>query len=179
VGVFVLNTALDFTPLGTVTDWLAAENWDDYAWVVVAITPFGKALGKLGDAATLFKKGDNAVEGAAGGAKSTLQANKAAGDAFEKRVKGQLQKTQSGVVEQVTLKTESGVKTRMDIIGRDANGNIVCTECKGSATAPLTPNQKIAFPEIQQSGATVAGRGKPGFPGGTKIPPTKVDIVRP
>jgi hypothetical protein len=66
VGVFVLNTALDFTPLGTVNDWIAAENWYDYAWVVVAITPFGKALGKLGDAATLFKKGDNAVEGAGG-----------------------------------------------------------------------------------------------------------------
>ena len=92
---------------------------------------------------------------------------------------GNLQQTQSGVVQQVTVKTQSGTRTRIDLMGRDANGNIVCTECKASATAPLTKNQKIAFPEIQQSGGVVVGKGKPGFPGGTQIPPTTVDIVRP
>lgn len=64
-------------------------------------------------------------------------------------------------------------------MGRDANGNTVCTECKASDTAPLTKNQAAAFPEIQESGATVVGNGKPGFPGGTQIPPTTVDIIRP
>jgi len=137
-------------------------------WVDFAIA---LGLGYLGEVAIGAKGGT--------GAKSTIQANKAAGDAFEKQVMGQLEQTQSGVVQQVTVKTESGVKTRIDLMGRDASGNIVCTECKASATAPLTPNQKIAFPEIQQSGATVVGQGKPGFPGGTKIPPTTVDIVRP
>lgn len=112
-------------------------------------------------------------------AKSGIQANKAAGDAFEQQVMGQLQQTQSGVVQQVTVKTQSGVKTRIDLMGRDANGNIVCTECKASATAPLTKSQAAAFPEIQQSGAVVVGKGKPGFPGGTQIPPTTVDIIRP
>ncbi|MDR2838507.1 MAG: hypothetical protein LBV49_08130, partial [Azonexus sp.] len=120
-----------------------------------------------------------AVNGATGGATSTIQANKAAGSAFELQVKGQLQQTQFGVVEQVTVKTQSGVKTRIDLIGRDAAGNIVCTECKASLTAPLTKNQAAAFPEIKQSGAIVVGQGKPGFPGGTQIPPTKVDIIRP
>lgn len=108
-----------------------------------------------------------------------MQANKAAGDAFEQQVLGQLQQVQSGVVQQVTVKTQSGVRTRIDLMGRDVNGNIVCTECKASATAPLTRNQTAAFPEIQQSGAVVVGKGKPGFPGGTQIPPTKIDIIRP
>ncbi|MEC8230703.1 MAG: pyocin, partial [Pseudomonadota bacterium] len=40
-------------------------------------------------------------------------------------------------------------------------------------------NQRAAFPEIQQTGGVVVGKGKPGFPGGTRIPPTKVNIVRP
>ena len=34
-------------------------------------------------------------------------------------------------------------------------------------------------PEIEKSGATVVGRGKPGYPGGTQIPPTRVEVVRP
>ena len=53
-------------------------------------------------------------------------------------------------------------------------------ECKSSDTAPLTPNQKIAFPEIEQSGGVVVGKGKAGIPGGTVIPPgTKVKVRRP
>ena len=120
-----------------------------------------------------------AAKGGVGEAKSTIQQNRAAGDAFEQQVKGQLQQTQTGVVEQVTVKTQSGVKTRIDLIGRDVSGNIVCTECKASATVPLTRNQKTAHPEIQQSGATVVGKGKPGFPRGTKIPPITVNIIRP
>ncbi|WP_137940221.1 RHS repeat-associated core domain-containing protein [Chitinivorax sp. B] len=110
---------------------------------------------------------------------STLQANKAAGDAFEQQVLNQTRQTQSNVVQQLTVKMPSGVKTRIDIVGRDSKGNIVCTECKASQTAPLTKNQKKAFPEIKTSGATVVGNGKPGYPGGTVIPPTDVDIVRP
>jgi hypothetical protein len=47
-------------------------------------------------------------------------------------------------------------------------------------TAPLTSNQKIAFPEIFESGATVVGKGKGIFSGGYQIPPgTKVIIIRP
>ena len=40
-------------------------------------------------------------------------------------------------------------------------------------------NQKLGFPEIEKTGATVVGKGKPGFTGGTRIPPTRVDIIRP
>jgi filamentous hemagglutinin len=119
------------------------------------------------------------LEDASIATKSGVQKNKAAGDAFEKQVMENIQKTHSEVVQQVTVKTESGIKTRIDIIGRDTDGNIVCTECKASQSAPLTKNQAAAFPEIEKSGAVVVGDGKPGFPGGTQIPPTKVDIIRP
>lgn len=107
-----------------------------------------------------------------------LAKNKAAGSAFEKQVKSQLEKTDTNVVEQVSVKTKSGTKTRLDFVSKDSNGNVKCTECKASGTAPLTKNQKAGFPEIEQSGATVVGKGKPGFQGGTKISPTKVDVIR-
>ena len=74
-----------------------------------------------------------------------LQRNQAAGAAFEQKVKGQLQGSQTGVVEQVTVKTQSGVRTRIDLLGRDASGAIRCTECKASATAPLTKKPKAWF----------------------------------
>ena len=61
----------------------------------------------------------------------------------------------------------------------DANGNVVINEYKSSLTAPLTSNQKIAFPEIFESGATVVGKGKGIFSGGYQIPPgTKVTIIK-
>jgi filamentous hemagglutinin len=84
-----------------------------------------------------------------------------------------------GAVEQLTVKTQSGVRTRLDVVGKDAAGNFIVAEGKASNAARLTKNQKKAFPEIEQSGATVVGRGKGAFPGGTKIPPTKVQVVRP
>lgn len=108
-----------------------------------------------------------------------VQANKAAGDAFEAKIKIQLEKTDPEVVQQVTIKTQSGTRTRVDFLSRDSAGAIKCTECKASDTARLTKNQKKAFPEIEQSGGVVVGKGKPGFPGGTEIPPMNVDIVRP
>lgn len=81
--------------------------------------------------------------------------------------------------QQVTVKTRSGTRTRLDMIGRDADGNVSCVECKASETAPLTRNQRQGFPEIEESGAVIVGKGKPGFPGGTEIPPTRVEISRP
>mgnify|MGYP000783668403 CR=1 FL=1 len=74
---------------------------------------------------------------------------------------------------------ESGSKA--DVLAQNrANGNVVINEYKSSLTAPLTSNQKIAFPEIFESGATVVGKGKGIFSGGYQIPPgTKVTIIRP
>lgn len=108
-----------------------------------------------------------------------LEKNKAAGAEFEDKIYDGFSEEMEESGQQVTVKTESGTRTRLDMIGRDKNGDINCVECKASDTAPLTRNQKKAFPEIEQSGGTIVGKGKPGFPGGTVIPPTRVDIVRP
>lgn len=108
-----------------------------------------------------------------------LKANAAKGKDFEKNVVETTKKSDPNAAEQVTIKTESGVKTRMDVVSKGDSGQVKLQEAKSSATAPLTPNQAAAHPEIQQSGGTVVGKGKPGYPGGTQIPPTKVDVVRP
>ena len=84
------------------------------------------------------------------------------------------------VDESVTeYRDQSGSKA--DVLAQNrANGNVVINEYKSSLTAPLTSNQKIAFPEIFESGATVVGKGKGIFSGGYQIPPgTKVTIIRP
>lgn len=108
-----------------------------------------------------------------------LEKNKKQGKAFEEASYGEYSNTKPEAAREVTLKTDSGVRTRIDMMGRDTDGEISCVECKSSDTAPLTKNQKAAFPEIEKTGATVVGKGKPGFPGGTKIPPTRVEILRP
>lgn len=108
-----------------------------------------------------------------------LEKNKAAGAAFEEEAYGGFSEEMEESGQQITIKTESGTRTRLDMIGRDANGDIACVECKASETAPLTRNQKRAFPELEQTGGRIMGKGKPGFPGGSQIPPTRVEILRP
>jgi hypothetical protein len=121
------------------------------------------------------------VVGVEGGSKADVLAqNRAKGRAFEQQEFAKFKSQNKNAVEQITVKTSSGVRTRVDAIGLDANGNVVINEYKSSLTAPLTDNQKIAFPEIFESGATVVGNGKGIFSGGYQIPPgTKVTIIRP
>ena len=136
----------------------------------------GVLLGKIAEVA---RPGPASSPGSPG-VGASVTANAAQGAAFEERVVQDLGRTQTGVVQHVTVKTETGVRTVIDAVGRDAQtGAVELTEAKSSATAPLTPNQRAAFPQIRQSGGTVVGAGKPGFRGGTAIPPTKVRVVRP
>jgi hypothetical protein len=108
-----------------------------------------------------------------------LAVNREAGAAWGQATKARLESKPLDIGEEVTLKTDSGISTRIDFITRDPlTGKMECIECKASPSAPLTSNQKLAIPEIERSGATISGAGKPGFPGGTKIPPTKVQILR-
>ncbi len=81
---------------------------------------------------------------------------------------------------QVTIEVKDGTKTRMDFVSVE-DGNIKLTEAKSSTTAPLTPNQKTAHPQIEQYGGTIKGNNGSniGLPSGTEIPPTKVDVIRP
>lgn len=68
---------------------------------------------------------------------------------------------------------------RLDALGTDtATSDIKLTDGKASATAPLTPNQTVVYPELEVSGGVVVGKGKPPYVGGTQIPPTKVDVIR-
>jgi hypothetical protein len=109
-----------------------------------------------------------------------LKQNNSNGKQYEKEVVEGMKDTNKNVVEQITVTTnKSGTKTILDVVGIDkTTGKINVVEAKGSATAPLTKNQKIAHPEIAESGATVVGKGKPPFTGGTQIPPTDVIVMR-
>jgi hypothetical protein len=109
-----------------------------------------------------------------------LAANKLAGEAFKNQVGDQLGTLGAKTADETTVQTIGGAKTRLDHLFRDPTTNAIrCIECKSSETAPLTPNQQVAFPEIESTGATIVGAGKPGFPGGTIIPPTRVEVIRP
>lgn len=115
-----------------------------------------------------------------GKALTQIEVNAAKGKDFEQAIGASLQKEgKVNISEQITIKADNGVKTRVDFASKDLNGNVVLTEAKSSQTAPLTKNQKLAFPSIEKSGGTVVGKGKPDFPGGTKIPPTKIYVIRP
>jgi filamentous hemagglutinin len=118
-------------------------------------------------------------EGPANSGPGRIRENAAQGAAWEQAVLNDLQATQTNVVQQITVRTPSGVRTRLDFLGNDVTGAVIATEAKSSATAPLTIRQTAAFPEIQRSGAIVVGAGKPPFVGGTQIPPETVIIRRP
>ena len=89
-----------------------------------------------------------------------LAANRAAGAAFEQAVGASLEQSGLTVGQQITVGTENGVRTRLDFLTLDPlTGQIGCIECKASQTAPLTPNQSLAFPQIGQSGGKILGAG--------------------
>lgn len=109
-----------------------------------------------------------------------LAENRANGKAFESEQIDVIKKKWGIAVEQITIRTNSGTKTRVDTMGIDKQGNIRMAEFKSSATAPLTKNQKIAFPEIYNSGGVVVGKGKGMFTEGYKIPTgIEIEIIRP
>jgi RHS repeat-associated protein len=109
---------------------------------------------------------------------SQIDINKKNGSLYESKVKQEVEKTQDNVQEQVTIKTKTS-RTRVDFIGIDKEtGEIKITEAKASQTAPLTKKQKTAHPELEKHGGKIVGKGKPGYPKNTRIPPTKVDVKR-
>ena len=127
--------------------------------------------------------GQNGSANAENSKRIQLEQNKAQGKAFERQQVEKLSKEYDNLVEQITIKVqlEDGtyVNTRVDAIGFDSQGNIVIFEFKSSQTAPLTTNQGKAFPVIYVKGGEVVGKGKGDFVGGTQIPPTNVQIIRP
>ena len=75
----------------------------------------------------------------------------------------------------MTIKTESGLKSRVDYMTREA-GQVGCHECKALSSARLSANQVKAHEEISKTGGTIVGKGKPNFPG-TKFSPTDVNVI--
>lgn len=110
---------------------------------------------------------------------SQIQSNNQQGKKFEENYYDEYKKDKVESSRGIAHETENVTKVRLDMIGKDKISNITCIECKSSDTAPLTPNQKVGFPDLEKNGGTIIGDGKPGFEGGTKIPPTKVEVVRP
>jgi RHS repeat-associated protein len=175
LAISVLNTS----PPGIVANMLAGGK--PGAGVIPQLQPSNQAEANGMVGATIGAAIAIPAAGAEGTAasESGILENAAKGAAFQNAVAAETAATNSEVVQNVTLETQSGVRTVMDVVSKDSSGNVVLTEAKSSATARLTPNQAAAHPEIAQTGATVVGQGKPGYPGGTKIPPTKVNVVRP
>jgi len=154
-----LNVSKGTQTIGAVTGEIVAEMVDD-----------GTAKGE---------QNYDSLKGTKTDKSEFLRQNRERGKAFENETIEELRKDSTNIQQEVTVKTESGTKTRLDIVREKSDGTIECVECKSSETAPLTKNQKKAFPEIEKTGASVVGKGKPGFEGGSSIPPTKVKIVRP
>ena len=131
------------------------------------------------DSGSPGRKGSGEARGERSRRAATLQANRARGEAWERKVEAELRASREVVEPQITIRTKSGTRTRVDFATRDGE-SLRPVEAKSSATAPLTPKQATAFPEITESGGVVVGKGKPGVPGGTVIPPgTVVEIRRP
>ena len=94
-----------------------------------------------GNLAEDMGKAGKGLEGAAKGAESAaedagkvvescskadvLAQNRANGRAFEQQEFAKFSSQNNNAVEKITVKTSSGVKTRVDAIGLDANGNVV------------------------------------------------------
>lgn len=112
-------------------------------------------------------------------ASNQIRNNYEQGKSFEDEMYNKYSKGQPESAREITIKTGSGTNVRVDIMTRDGNGGLSCIECKSSSTAPLTQNQKIGYPDLEKNGGIIVGAGKPGFEGGTKIPPTQVIIIRP
>ncbi|MBM9546985.1 hypothetical protein JWG40_08150 [Leptospira sp. 201903074] len=111
---------------------------------------------------------------------TTLEKNKRAGKLAEQQAATAYKQKYGNVQEQITIKSNSsGTTVKVDLGSIDTKtGQIKLGEVKSSKTAPLTKNQKKAYPEIEKCGGVVCGKGKPGIEGGTEIPPTKIEIIR-
>ena len=109
-----------------------------------------------------------------------FEMSKERGRVFEEKNFTKMKKKYDNAQTQITIETPSGTRTKVDGIAQTKNGKIIIEESKSSLTAPLTKNQKVAFPEIFESGGVVKGAGKGLFKGGFQIPPgTKVTVIRP
>jgi hypothetical protein len=182
---FGLLPAFTSETAGQLTQGTAAEPWARALGAILGAGP--SALRDLARrrsapavAEPLAESELSPAEQLAARRRAQLEVNKAAGAEFERSSKERLVSQKLEFGPQVTIETPGAARTRLDFIARDSvTGEISCIECKGSETARTRRGQERAFEEMRKHGATIVGRGKPGFPGGMKIPPTQAQIWRP
>lgn len=175
IGRELVDSSLDIAP-GRAHAKLAAQALNQGNYTRSAIY---EAMAFLDAAVAILTLGASEELTTAARKAAQLAANAEIGKAAEAALEAKLAKSGVEVGSQITLETKSGVRVRPDFLTRDPEtGAIGCIECKASDSAGLTINQRTGYPEIRTSGATVVGAGKPGFPGGTRLPPTDVEIVR-
>ena len=113
-----------------------------------------------------------------------VRANAEQGKQFEKTEYEKLLVEEPDTVGQVTIKVnKTGERVRVDFVsGNVENGTAInpkLTEVKSSSTATFTKNQQTGYPSLAKNGGVVVGKGKGNFFGGTQIPPTEVNVIRP
>jgi streptogramin lyase len=101
------------------------------------------------------------------------------GQAGVQRAIGELESqgyTVSGT--EVTIQTPVG-RTRVDIVARDPNGNLIF-EVKNGPSARVNPNQQRVFQYIRQHGGTPVGEKakEAGLPPGQPIQPTPIRVIQ-
>jgi len=181
-----LLPALSSETAGQLTKGTAAEPWARTAGAILGAAPgawrhlqWARSAPEVAE--TLAESQLSPAEALAARRQAQLEVNKAAGAAFENATEATLRQEEDiEFARQITAELPSGARVRIDFVTQNrVTGEIKCLECKSSPTAPVTSDQTMAFREMEQSPATIMGKGKPGFPGGMKIPPTRVEIRRP
>jgi hypothetical protein len=182
-----LLPALSSETAGQLTKATAAEPWARALGAILGAAPGAwRDLPWAGSASevagTAAESQISTAEEFAARRRAQLKLNKAAGTAWEsEKIENTLPKRKSQIQRQITFRSygSSGLPVRVDAVGRDPMiGDILLSEMKASKTARLSRNQKIVYPELEKYGGYVVGEGKPPYIRGTKIPPTRVDIIR-
>jgi hypothetical protein len=112
--------------------------------------------------------------------RAQLAANRRAGASWEKSVGDLAIQNGKALACQATVMSYKGNTARADFLTRDPlTDEIEAIEAKSSQTAPLTPKQTLAYPEIIEGGGFYIGADRPSFPRGTIIPIGGLRIARP
>lgn len=108
-----------------------------------------------------------------------LARNKALGRTLEERYASKFREQELEVGEQVTIRLKEGDVMVADILTRNPlTKEIECKECKAGQKPTYKPAQRDKHRRFAIGGGTIAGEGRPQFPGGTKLPPTDVELLR-
>ena len=182
-----LVPALSSETAGQLSKGTDAEPWARFAATIVggpgSLSDLKQAAAHVEAAAPSAPETPlSAAEQLAARRRAQLKANNAAGSDWETEAMGTvIPQTMSEARPQITVKSKgpSGLKVRVDAMGKDnLTGDNVAADMKGSQNAPLTPNQTMVYPEMEQYGGVVVGKGKAPHVRGTGLPPGPVRILR-